>query len=255
MMKSNTTRFSDRVENYVKYRPGYPTEVLDCLKSRCGLTQESLIADIGSGTGISTRLFLENQNPVYGVEPNAEMRAAGETLLKSFPRFHSVNGTAEETGLPADTFDFVVASQAFHWFDQTRARQEFQRILKPGGWVVLIWNERKTDSTPFLKAYEKLLLDYATDYQEVNHTRITADDFQKFFAPSPVEQLTFSNEQIFDLPALTGRLLSSSYCPNVGDPGYEEIMARLERIFTENQSAGTVCFEYDTNVYLGMLKS
>lgn len=181
------------------------------------------------------------------------MREAAEKFLQPYAKFHSISGTAEETGLPAESFDFVVAGQAFHWFDQTRAKQEFERILKPGGWVVLIWNERKTDTSPFLKEYEKLLLDYATDYQQVNHTRITDSDFAKFFAPHPFEQKSFPNQQIFDLPALTGRLLSSSYCPNVGEPGYAEILTRLEAIFTENQSEGAVCFEYDTSVYLGQL--
>lgn len=252
-MKDSTTRFSDRVENYVKYRPGYPAQVLEYLKTRCGLTSESLVADIGSGTGISAHLFLENQNTVYGVEPNAEMRGAAEQFLKSFSNFHGISGTAEATGLPAGFFDLVVASQAFHWFDQVRAKREFQRILKPGGWCVLIWNERKTDPSPFLRAYEKLLLDYATDYRQVNHTRITDDDFAKFFAPYPFEQRSFPNQQVFDLPALRGRLLSSSYCPNVGEPGYEEILARLEAIFVEHQSEGAVCFEYDTSIYLGQL--
>ena len=252
-MKDSTSRFSDRVENYVKYRPSYPEAVLDCLMTHCGLTPESLIADIGSGTGISSLLFLEHHNTVYGVEPNAEMRSAAERLLGSYLDFHSINGTAEETSLPTGKFDFVVAGQAFHWFDQPRARQEFQRILKPGGWVVLVWNERRTASTPFLRAYEALLLEYATDYQDVNHTRITDDDFAHFFAPHSFSKSTFPNEQIFDLTALTGRVLSSSYCPNQGDDGYEEMLRQLEVIFAAHQTKGTVRFEYDTNVYLGQL--
>lgn len=250
-MKDSTSRFSDRVDNYVKYRPSYPEAVLDCLKTHCGLTSESLIADIGSGTGISSQLFLKHHNTVYGVEPNAEMRSAAERLLGTYQNFHSINGTAEETGLSTGKFDIVVAGQAFHWFDRSRARQEFQRILKPGGWGALIWNERRTDTTPFLRAYEALLLEYATDYQDVNHTRITDDDFAHFFAPDSFSKFTFQNEQIFDLPALTGRVLSSSYCPNQGETGYEEMLRQLERIFEAHQTAGRVRFEYDTNVYLG----
>lgn len=253
-MKKSTARFSDHVENYVKYRPGYPAQILDFLKTHTELTSESLIADIGSGTGLLAQLFLENQNTVYGVEPNPEMRSAGEEFLKKYPRFHSISGTAEETGLSEGMFDFIIAGQAFHWFDRDQSKQEFQRILKPGGWVALIWNERKKEGTPFLEAYEKLLLEFATDYQLVDHTRISDEDFTRFFTSDSLCMQTFSNEQWFDLPALTGRLLSSSYCPNVGEPHYEEILARLEQIFNKTQSAGKVCFEYDTRVYLGRVE-
>lgn len=253
-MKNSTSRFSDRVENYVKYRPDYPTQVLEFLKSDCGLSSDSLIADVGSGTGISTRLFLENQNTVYAVEPNAEMRQAAEKFFKDNPQFHSINATAEETHLPENLFDFVLAGQAFHWFDQNQAKLEFQRILKLQGWVVLLWNERKVDTSPFLVAYEKMLRDFATDYDEVNHTQISHDDFARFFDPYPINTRTLPNHQTFDFEALKGRLLSSSYCPNEGQPGYESIIARLLEIFEEFQTEGTVLFEYDTTLFYGHLK-
>ena len=156
-MNDPTRRFSDRVDNYVRYRPSYPTAVLETLRSECDLSVATVVADIGSGTGILTRLFLENGNRVYGVEPNAEMRGAAEKLLRDFPGFESVAGTAEETGLAANSIDLVVAAQAFHWFDPDRAGMEFQRILRPGGWVALVWNERLVGASPFLREYEELL--------------------------------------------------------------------------------------------------
>ncbi|QDT45857.1 hypothetical protein Pan241w_59850 [Gimesia alba] len=253
-MKNSTSRFSDRVDNYIKYRPDYPTQVLETLKTNCGLSSDSLIADIGSGTGISTRLFLDNQNTVYAIEPNAEMRQAAENFFKDNPHFHSVNATAEETHLPGDLFDFVIAGQAFHWFDQKQAKLEFQRILKPQSWVVLLWNERKVDTTLFLVAYEKMLLDFATDYKEVNHTQISHEDFARFFDPHPLHTHTLPNSQTFDFESLKGRLLSSSYCPNEGQPGYEPMMKRLQDIFEEHQTEGSVLFEYDTTLYFGHLK-
>src|SRR5437870_2796600 len=146
-------RFSRRVENYVKYRPGYPGAVLDWLRQHCGLTADWVIADIGSGTGFLAELFLKNGNRVFGTEPNSEMRAAGETLLKKYSRFVSVDGSAEATGLDSSSVDLITAGQAFHWFDRPRARQEFERILKPGGWAALVWNERLIN-TPFLVAYD-----------------------------------------------------------------------------------------------------
>ena len=179
-----TQRFSSRVDNYVRYRPDYPAEVLGLLKKECGLTSESVVADIASGTGIWTRWLLSNGNRVYGVEPNAEMRKAGEEFLKSYPRFTSVAGTAETTTLADHSVDLVTAAQAAHWFDRPKARREFLRILKPGGSTALLWNERLTNTTPFLRAYEEMLLKYGTDYKEVRHERTTAE-IRDFFAPAP----------------------------------------------------------------------
>src|SRR5438477_686437 len=170
-----TSRFSDRVENYVRYRPGYPPGALQVLKDDCGLAPDHVIADLASGTGIWTRILLENRNPVFGIEPNAEMRLAGERLLAGFPKFTSVAGTAEATTLPDHTVDFVTAAQAAHWFHRERARSEFLRILKPGGWLVLLWNERLTDANAFLREYEQLLLIYGTDYEDVRHERTTEE--------------------------------------------------------------------------------
>ena len=182
-----TSRFSDRVENYVLYRPGYPAEVMELCKIECGLAPNHVLADMASGTGIWTRVLLENGNPVFGVEPNAEMRQAGERLLAGFPKFTSVAGSAEATTLADASVDLVTAAQAGHWFDRARARQEFVRILKPGGWLVLLWNERLTDSTPFLREYEQLLLDYGTDYADVRHER-TTESVNEFFDPAPFQE-------------------------------------------------------------------
>src|SRR5882724_5446254 len=177
-----TQRFSDRVDNYIRYRPGYPIEILDLLRERCGLTPQARIADIGFGTGIFTRMLLENGNTVVGIEPNQEMREAGARLLTGFPEFRGSGGTAENTTLENQSVEFITAAQAAHWFDREPARREFLRILKPGGWVVLLWNERRTEGTAFLAEYEQLLLEYGTDYAEVRHER-TSDTIGDFFAP------------------------------------------------------------------------
>lgn len=247
-----TQRFSSRVDHYVRYRPGYPAEVLDLLKEACGLTAESVVADIASGTGIWTRWLLSNGNPVFGVEPNAEMRKAGEEFLKSYPKFTSVAGTAEATNLRDHSVDLVTAAQAAHWFDRPRARAEFLRILKPKGWVALLWNERLTDSTPFLRAYEHLLLTYGTDYKEVRHERTTAE-IQDFFAPAPYREKVFKSEQVFDYEGMEGRLLSSSYTPEPGHKNYEPMLKAMREIFEEHQVNGQVVLEYDTRVFYGIL--
>jgi SAM-dependent methyltransferase len=249
---NSTSRFSSRVEDYRRYRPGYPREVIELLATECGLNPQSVVADIASGTGIFTRLLLENGNALLGVEPNREMRAAGEQFLKGYGRFTSIAGSAEATTLPAHSVDMITAAQAAHWFDRTRARGEFVRILKPGGWLALLWNERKTDRTAFLRDYERLLLTYGTDYQEVRHERTMAQ-IADFFAPSPFRSRTFETRQECDYPALEGRLLSSSYTPQPGHSAYEAMLRELRRIFDAHQSERSVVLEYDTRVFYGQL--
>jgi SAM-dependent methyltransferase len=247
-----TARFSSRVEEYVRYRPSYPRQVLGLLQNKCGLTSDSVIADVASGTGIFTRLLLENGNCVFGVEPNPEMRRAGEKYLASYARFTSVAGSAEATTLPDLSVDLVSAAQAAHWFDRAQARREFVRVLKPGGWMVLIWNERETDSTPFLRDYEKLLLTYGTDYKEVRHER-TTDEIAGFFAPLPFQSAVLEMRQDCDYAALEGRLLSSSYIPAFGHPSYEAMLRELREIFDAHQNNGQVVLTYATRVYYGQI--
>lgn len=224
------------------------------MKRECGLAEESVVVDVGSGTGILARLFLENGNKVFGVEPNHEMRRAGERMLSGFPRFTSVAGTAEASALRDRSADFVTAGQAFHWFDPGPTRAEFARVLKPGGWVVLAWNTRRKTGTPLLEAYERLLKNFGTDYGEVEHgARVGPEDIRSFFRPGTFRAETFKNRQVLDLPGLRGRLLSSSYVPAEGETGYAAMMRGLERAFREHEGGGTVALEYETEVYYGRL--
>jgi SAM-dependent methyltransferase len=250
-----TRRFSSRVQNYVCYRPGYPSGVLDVLKSDCGLNSNSLIADIGSGTGFLSRLFLENGNQVFGIEPNAEMRAAGDDFLGAYAGFVSMSGTAEHTGLGDRSVDFVTAGQAAHWFDQERSRVEFKRILKWGGWTVLVWNDRATDATALLREYEQLLEAYGTDYLEVRHGGVCAakQEIDDFFAPAKVRMRTFASRQTFDYEGLEGRLLSSSYTPERDHPNYHPMLKGLREIFARYQQNGRVTMDYETRMYYGQL--
>jgi SAM-dependent methyltransferase len=247
-MPDTIQRFSNRVANYVKYRPGYPPQVLELFKNEMGLTKESVIADIGSGTGLSTRPFLENGNPVYGVEPNAAMRAAAEEYLREFPNFTSHEGTAENTNLDDASIDFVTAAQAFHWFDPKKTREEFVRILKPGGYMALIWNERQLDTTEFLREYEKLLIKHAKDYERVRHENIDQEKLTDFFQTG-YEIATYPNEQLFDLEGLRGRVLSSSYMPAEDDPAFPDLEKDLRAIFTKHAEKDRIKVFYDTNIY------
>jgi ubiquinone/menaquinone biosynthesis C-methylase UbiE len=249
--KNPTTRFSDRVDLYIRYRPTYPAELIELLSFKAQLTTSSVVADIGSGTGILSELFLKNGNPVLAVEPNNEMRQASEHLLRAYPNFKSINGAAESTGIAAATVDLVTAGQSFHWFNQTAARQEFQRILKAQGYAVIVFNTRKTDGSRFLAAYEDLLCAYCPEYRQVRHNNIDEHMLESFFGS--YDKVVLPNHQDFDYEGLLGRLLSSSYAPLAGQSGYEPMVNELQRIFVDNEASGIVTFDYDTEVYFGRL--
>lgn len=248
MSKNTVERFSNRVENYVKYRPGYPREMLDFFRDKLNLQRSSVIADIGSGTGISTRLFLENGNKVFGIEPNNLMREAAEEFLQDFPDFKSINGTAENTKLLDNSVDFITAAQAFHWFDKVKVPLEFRRILRDNGHIVLIWNERQLDSNEFLREYEKFLLEYGTDYEKVRHEQITKEVLEESFQ-TIFHQAIFQNSQILDFIGLKGRMLSSSYMPSAEHPRYKEMIKNLKSLFAKFEKNDKIQVLYDTNVF------
>ena len=247
-MTDTVERFSNRVENYIKYRPDYPREIIAYLRTNCGLTRESLVADVGCGTGISCRMFLENGNRVIGVEPNEVMRAAAVKLLAEFPWFMAVDGTSTATTLDDNSVDMVVAAQAFHWFDAEKTRPEFLRILKPGGYIVLIWNERQLDTTPFLIEYEAFLLKYANDYGNVRHENIADDELRGFFQQD-YGSAVFQNEQVFDFDGIKGRMLSSSYMPSETADVFPAMIAELAALFAKHAENGKIKVSYDTRVY------
>ena len=252
-MTDPTQRFSSRVTNYVKYRPSYPAAIIDLLATECGLRPDSIVADVGSGTGLLAELFLKAGNRVLGVEPNREMREAGEQLLKGYAHFTSVAATAEATALPDHSLDFITAGQAFHWFDRERVNVEFPRILKRQSWIVLVWNERRVDSTPFLRAYEELLQMYSPEYPLVDHRLVEDDVIDSAFPSIHFDLKSFENRQVFDFEGLRGRLLSSSYAPEAGHPNHAPMLGALAAIFDQYQVDGRVSFDYETRVYYGQL--
>jgi ubiquinone/menaquinone biosynthesis C-methylase UbiE len=252
MANDSTTRFSNRVEDYIRYRPHYPVSVMDFLRSQLGLRSSDVIADIGSGTGISSMLFLENGNTVWGIEPNREMREAAERQLSHYKNFKSADGTAENIPLPDKSVDMIVAGQAFHWFDMSRSREEFARVLKQGRYAVLIWNDRKTESDAFSEEYDALL-STLEDYRKVNHKNVDRPVFDEFYGKRNYDIHIVPNHQDFDWEGLKGRLMSSSYVPVPGDPAHEPLMKRMKEIFDKYNINGKVKIEYDTKIVHGKL--
>lgn len=246
-----TERFSDRVDDYVRYRPGYPPEVLASIREVLRVEPPATVADIGAGTGIFSALLLDAGYRVIAVEPNPAMRDAAERSLSARPSFSAVAGSAESTGLPDASCDLVTAAQAFHWFDPPRARVELTRITRAPHPVALVWNTRSLDATPFLRDYDALLLRLSDDYAKVRHQNVSPETLAAFFGPSGYERRVFPTVQVFDEAAFLGRALSSSYVPGKNHPRHAETVTALRDLFA--RFAPEVSFVYDTEVFLGRL--
>ena len=248
MPLSSSDRFLGRVESYAKYRPSYPSAAIDLLEARCGLEPGVNVVDLGSGTGILSALLLSRGARVFGIEPNREMRRHSDLALSG--EFHSEPGTAEDTHMPDSYFHLLVAGQSFHWFDPQKARAEALRILRPGAWGALLWNERSEDLVPFLEDYEALLRRYAPEYDEVARLRAQPQGIRHFFGREP-ELAVFPNRQVLDFEGLAGRLMSSSYAPSTDRPEHEPLMTGLREVFDRHQQEGTIVYPYRTLVYFG----
>jgi SAM-dependent methyltransferase len=251
-MKSPTERFSDRVDNYVKHRPGYPESLVRLLQEN--IPSPAVAADIGSGTGIFSRQLLKVGYEVFGIEPNDPMRSAAEESIGENGLFHSISGTAEATTLDDRSVDLITAAQAFHWFKPLPTKAEFRRILKPGGILAIIWNERLDDLSELNRRYEVILQNLAPEYPKVVHRNISPDAIREFFAPALVTLTKFDNSQQLDQDGLIGRFESSSYVPNRGEPGHAEIVSAVKGLFGDCQVDGHVTITYETQVFWGEFK-
>ncbi|MFX1426056.1 MAG: class I SAM-dependent methyltransferase [Promethearchaeota archaeon] len=240
-------RFSSRVENYIKYRPNYPQKIIEFLTEQNILSKKTIIADIGSGTGILSKIFLNNENIVYGVEPNNEMRNAAENILNKYSNFISIKGSAEETNLKESSIDLITVGQAFHWFNTELAKKEFKRILKSKGYLALIWNNRRKTGIGFSGEYEKFIINYGTDYKQIRKNEKKVENF------FPYRKKVFYNYQDLNFDGLIGRLLSVSYLPLEGDKNYENMLKDLQILFKKHEKNGKIRIEYDTEIYYGRL--
>lgn len=248
----NRKQFDGKSEIYSRYRPDYPVDIILLLKENAGFKDDSIIADIGSGTGLFAKLFLRNGNTVYCVEPNSDMRNRAVRDIGEFNNCILVNGSAEKTTLPENAVDFIVAAQSFHWFDPVLAKKEFSRILKPGGFIALVWNDRKELPEGINHDYEAICRKYSKNYHE-SGSKVLNEEALKNFFNGDYKLLVIEHNQKLDLEGLKGRYFSASYAINEEDDHYEELLKSFEEAFLRNQKNGFVKLEYETKVYLGTL--
>lgn len=250
----STERFSTRVDAYRAGRPTYPAVMVAHLRRVGALPARGVIADIGVGTGLSAEPFLAAGHTVFGVEPNAPMRAAGAADLAGYgDAYRAVDGTAAATGLAAASVDLVIAAQAFHWFDPDAFRAESRRILRPGGWAALMWNDRDLTGTPFLVGYEALMLDYGADYTAIRYRHQGTGAIATYFggaAPAPAE---FAHVRRMNWTSLAAQVGSASYLPAPGTPRHDALMAELRALFAREARDGMVEMRYTCRVHAAAL--
>lgn len=251
-------RFSSRVGAYREFRPRYPAAVIDLLQQECGLVPTAVIADIGAGTGMLAELFLQHGNPVFAVEPNRAMRSACEELCAQYPKLTCIDGSAESTKLPGHCAEFVTIGQALHWFNLEHAHAEFVRILRPGGWCAVNYNERHIGGDAFHDGYERVLREFGIDYENVRSQYPQQQNLTKFFgspygATVHMRQASFPHAQEFDCNGLLGRILSSSYMPQPNHPSYSAMLDAVEQLFSQCQQDGRVQLDYECVVTYGRL--
>jgi len=253
-----THRFDKRASAYSKYRPGYPKEILGILESEIGFSHAATVADIGSGTGLLSGIFLQNGNKVYAVEPNDEMRSYAVQILSSFHGFVSIVGRAESTGLEKSSVDLITVGQALHWFDPAETLREFARILKINGWLCILYNDRSITDL-FMRGYEEVVQKHARDRAEVldvwRGEPWKEDNLSAFFHEGKYRKFNLRNEQFLDQEGLLGRMLSASYMPNVDDEKrFKALNTDVSKLFETWQKDGRVKLLYDTQISLGPIR-
>lgn len=245
-------RFSTRVADYVRYRPRYPRALVETLATEAGLTPDSVVADIGSGTGFSAEQFLQYGCHVFGVEPNADMREAGEEYLRTWANFTSIDGNAEATTLPPHSVDVVTAGQALHWFNLPAARLEFDRILQPTGRLAFFWNGRSWNASPLMQEYEALTNRYIVEQRTAHHSDVDTAALAYLFADGKYETRRIAWMQQMTLEQAVGRAFSSSYMPTRGSVEAASLEAEIMELFARYASDGVIDFVYETQLYFGM---
>lgn len=264
-----TMRFDGRAKQYSKFRPSYPAPLLDYLRETVGWDANYKIADIGAGTGIFTSLLLEQGYEVVAVEPNNDMRNELQQQLQPYSttvhddkvsdeqepgqRLSVSAGSAEATGLANASVQGIVCAQSFHWFDAELARAEFKRVLVSQGKVVLLWNQRDIEASPFMEAYEALFMKYGEQYSKVKHKQISVENLTPFYGGKNPALASFRYEQSFDKDGLIGRIASSSFSLTEQDARYEAFISDVDELFAKHEQHGEVTMKYRTDVYWGQL--
>lgn len=243
-------RFTGRTEDYSRSRPNYPDEITGILEREKAISSDSIVADVGSGTGKLAMLFLEHGYRTICVDPNPEMRSRAAMDLRGYPNASILDGTAENTGLDEHSIDLVVAGQAFHWFDPVETRKEFSRILKPGGQVALIWNDRIQAPGSFNDEYERICVEYSNGYHKSGSQALDSSVIREFFGDS-MKKFTMENASRQDLEGIRGRYLSASYALPPSDRRYGEAMVEIGNAFSRHSSDGMVSLMYETRLFLG----
>jgi ubiquinone/menaquinone biosynthesis C-methylase UbiE len=250
MSRSTSDRFLGKTDDYVKFRPGYPIEILDYLSKNHGFSSNAICAEVGSGTGKFSELLLQNKNKVFAVEPNGEMRGAAEKSLTAFQSFKSVSGDSVNTTLEKGSIDFIFCAQALHWFANENTAKEFKRILKPNGRVVIIWNKKAYEKSSFMKGIHKIFIEDCIDFLSVKLENIADKEILSSLFKDNYDSYSIDTKQTFNLDGLIGRMMSASYAPPEGHPKHQKFISEIKKLFQSEEKKGSVEFLYETVTYV-----
>ena len=250
----NEEKFTGKADIYAKYRPTYPDSFIKYLYHDIGFNNNSVIADIGSGTGILTELLLKQGSTVYGIEPNEDMRKSAEITLSLYSNFHSVNATAEQTDRPDLSVNYITAAQAFHWFDRKRFKSECQRILCKNGLVVLVWNSRDNTSD-LVKENDLINRKFCPNFKGFSGGMRgeSPEEYRDFFKNGLCEYKIFNHDLLFDEDGFIGRNMSASYAPRPTEYNYEPYVSALKQLFEKYNASGILCMPNLTRSYVGQV--
>jgi ubiquinone/menaquinone biosynthesis C-methylase UbiE len=249
-------RFSGRVQAYRAYRPRFPREIVPFLREHDALPVGAVVADIGAGTGMLAEIFLEAGHRVLAVEPNGEMLEACRVLAaQHYPALEVVEGSAEATGLPDASVDVIAVGRAMHWFDWPRTHREFQRILRPDGWVLVATSGHRDSGAAVSEELSGILRKWRMDSAEADTTRNFKERLRGFLDTSAWRQITLHHAMTVDFPKLLGYAESLSAIPRPGERGSHEMLAELRVVFDKYQRDGNLVTPLSSNIDLGRLRA
>ena len=248
-------RFSEKVENYVKYRPHYPKKLIEFMEMHDILKKDYVIADVGAGTGKFTELLLQSGYTVNAIEPNRPMLKACKEIYGKYSNLKCIEGSSDVTTLADNSVDLITTAQAFHWFEIEDTKTEWERILKPNKYVALIWNSRLKGekTTPFQRQYEEFVKKYGKEYTRMQENFRVQEKIDILFKKNGYLEFHTPYSQTFNFGSLMGRALSSSYMPQPRDKLYPKMVEALKALFENHQVENQVSIEYDTELIYGKL--
>ncbi|HLO27660.1 MAG TPA: class I SAM-dependent methyltransferase [Anaerolineales bacterium] len=246
-----TEIYSTKAEKYAKYRWDYSLQAIEAIIQIAHVTEQTLAADIGAGTGMLTKHFAGRVRHIYAVEPNDEMRKIAEGQLERFENCSVIKGCAEAIPLGNQSVDLITVAQALHWFDPTRTRAEFRRVLKPKGWLTAIRNYGVDQTLNQAMGRICAEADRAGLLEAVPHPEEKPVSY--YCGHEDIQRLTYEIEEKQNWDEFIGSLLSASYMPEESHPSYPRLERVARQVFDDLSENGELRVRGETELIIGQV--